>query len=500
MSAYPNLFEVLDENGAAIAQEIDRKSKVIIKETPTAAKKKEAPKKEEKKPDLKNEQATDGFEVKGQNRPPKQAKSDKGSPSSVPQASGRGGRGRGRGDRPPPRAEGDQAPRRQEGDARPPRAERPPRHEGEQQQDDKPRRERPPRREGDQSPQDADQPRRRERPPRKEGDQPRRPRENRPPRDNVNGEENPKPYRERRNFDGPRDNNNNEDAGERRFSEDRPSRGGRGGRGGRGRGFYANRASAENGHDLAEGAPVEAEEKQHRPPRRIREDKLTDEKGFVQPKQRAYERRSGTGRIDDTKRGGRGPNNWGGVNDELDAISEVAQEKAIDNEAAATDAAQAEGEAPAQTDAAKEAKQEEEKTITLKEYREAQEKAKAQIELPQPRQAEANDSWKNLKVLKKDELNLQLSVIAPVKAEKKKAPESKETAKTESPATKTKSRGSKVPVQDVLHIKAERQENKRRENEHRERAPKAKASAPAPATAPPAKNSQDFPALSATKN
>jgi len=150
---------------------------------------------------------------------------------------------------------------------------------------------------------------------------------------------------------------------------------------------------------------------------------LTDEKGFIQPKQRAYERRSGTGRNDDVKRGGRGPNNWGGVNDELDAISEVAQEKAIDNEAAAADAApQAEGEAPAQTEAAKETKQEEEKTITLKEYREAQEKAKAQIELPQPRLAESNDSWKNLKVLKKDELNLQLSVIAPTK-EKKKAPE-----------------------------------------------------------------------------
>jgi len=48
MSAYPNLFEVLDDNGDEIAQEIDRKSKIIIKDSP-ASKKKETPKKEEKK-------------------------------------------------------------------------------------------------------------------------------------------------------------------------------------------------------------------------------------------------------------------------------------------------------------------------------------------------------------------------------------------------------------------------------------------------------------------
>jgi hypothetical protein len=215
------------------------------------------------------------------------------------------------------------------------------------------------------------------------------------------------------------------------------------------------------------------------------------------------------------KRGGRGPNNWGGVGDEtLDAYSEtVAQERAIDNnEAAPAESAQpAEGESPveiAQPDTAKDNKPEEEKTISLKEYRESQEKDLASIELPKPRQAgeDSNDTWKNCQVLKKDAHNLKLSVIAPTK-EKKKGPESnKENTKTESPATKTKSRGSKVPVEQVFHIKAEpRQDNRRREREHEHKdktgqSPKTK---PAPAAAPAAKidkNSKDFPALAPVKN
>jgi ribonuclease E len=471
MSAYPNLFEVLDDNGDVIAKEIDRKSKIIVKEAPTTAtKKKETPKKEEKKPES-TEQATDGFEIKGQNRP-RQPKAEKTSPEQP--SSGRGGRGRGgRLDR-PPRAEGENAARRQDGESRPPRGDRPPRAEGEG-NDERPRRPR------------------QDRPPRQEGDQPRQPREYRPPRDNVEGEENPRPYRERRNFDGPRD---NEESGERRYNnEDRP-RGGRGGRGGRGRGFYNNRARSENGHDLTEGAPIESEPNQ-RPPRRPREDRLTDEKGFVQAKQRAYDRRSATGRSgDDVKRSGRGPNNWGAAGEEsLDAYAEnVNYERAVDNAEAAPvegEVPRAEEEAPAQVEA-NQVKKEEDNTRTLKEYREAQANELASIELPKPRQVEDD---KNLKVLKKD-LNLTLSVIAPTK-EKKKA----ET----SDAAKPKTRGNKQSANELLNFKTEaRQDNRRRDNrEQRSDQPRKQATAPAAATQSPAKidkNSKDFPALVAAKN
>jgi hypothetical protein len=502
MSAYPNLFEVLDDNGDYIAQEIDRKSKIIIKEVP-ASKKKEAPKKEEKKPDP-NEKAIDGFEVKGQNRPPRQPRAEKASPAAS-QTSVRGGRGRGRGDR-PPRAEGDQPPRRQDGESRPPRGDRPPRQEGEGYQRP-PRGDRPPRQEGDQP---------FVRRPRQEGD--RAPREDRPPREN-------RPYQQRNFEEAPQE--TVDENGERSTPDARGRGRGRGGRGGRGRGFYNNRGNSEGGHELAEGAPIEAEAQHYsnRPPRRpYREDVLSEDKGFVQAKQRAYDRRSATGRSgDDVKRSGRGANNWGDATESLEVYEEAAAlEKAADNEAAPAEAEvpQAEEEAPAAPREVK--KPEEDNTRTLKEYRETLDKELAQIELPPPRKAgeDSKDTWNNFKVLRNDKLNLKLSVVAPTK-EKKKVETTATTAAAAPEAPKTdkkpKTRVTQVPVKDLLTFKSEPREGQdrpRRDGQDRprreggfqkERPAHHKQATPAKTAAAPEapkidKNSQDFPALTPAKN
>jgi hypothetical protein len=134
--------------------------------------------------------------------------------------------------------------------------------------------------------------------------------------------------------------------------------------------------------------------------------------------------------------------------------------------------------------------------------------------LPKLRQAgeDSKEKWNNTKVLRKDAHDLKLSVVAPAKEKK-----GTDAAKAETSTPKTKSRGSKVPVEQVFFIKSEpRQDNRRREREQKDRAdhphPHPKKQTPAAAaatTATPAaasttakidKNSKDFPALVAVKN
>jgi hypothetical protein len=210
------------------------------------------------------------------------------------------------------------------------------------------------------------------------------------------------------------------------------------------------------------------------------------------------------------KRSGRGPNNWGAAGEEsLDAYAEnVNYERSVDNAEAAPvegEVTRAEGEAPAQAEATQ-VKKEEDNTRTLKEYREAQANELAAIQLPPPREAgqDSKDTWNNFKVLKKDDLNLTLSVIAPTK-EKKKAPEATDAPKPDTPTTKPKARG-KQTANELLNFKSEsRQDNRRRDNrEQRADHPRKnqQAAAPAASQAPAKidKNSKDFPALVAVKN
>jgi hypothetical protein len=235
---------------------------------------------------------------------------------------------------------------------------------------------------------------------------------------------------------------------------------------------------------------------------------LTEDRGFVQAKQRAYDRRSATGRTDDTKRGGRGPNNWGGAGEEnQEAYEEAAAfEKAVDQTEAApaeAEVPQAEEEAPA-APAREVKKPEEDNTRTLKEYRETLEKELAQIELPAPRKAgeDSKDSWNNFKVLKKDAHSLKLSVTAPTKEKKK--------SEATTPAAKSKTRGSKVPVEGLLNFKSEPRQGqdrrreggfqKERPHHQKQQATPAKTAAPAAEVPKIDKNSQDFPALAPVKN
>jgi len=203
------------------------------------------------------------------------------------------------------------------------------------------------------------------------------------------------------------------------------------------------------------------------------------------------------------KRSGRGAANWGAAgeeNPEAAYADAVAFEAAVDN----TEAAPVEAEAH-QGNAAEPAKPEEEKTRTLKEYRESLETELAKVELPAPRKAgeDSSEKWNNNKVLRKDNNNIKLSVIAPTKEKKK------------GETTPTVKKAKKEVVVDLLKFKSapregqerrrdDRPQNDRPRRDQRDNKPRkekaAPAAAPAPTPAAPKNSKEEFPALVAVKN
>lgn len=190
---------------------------------------------------------------------------------------------------------------------------------------------------------------------------------------------------------------------------------------------------------------------------RNRGDQVREDKGFVHPTKRAFERRSGTGRPfgGENKKGGAGRGNWGKPGSEQEALADVnsesveqTEETPKTEETKETEPAAPKQLTPEEEEALKE-KEKEERMLTLEEYRKKQEEEKAKIPLPQPRKAGegSNDKkWANYQKLEKSEDSLFSTV------QKKKGTAAPTTPATSSPGTKK----NVVPVTDVLHVKQER--------------------------------------------
>lgn len=189
---------------------------------------------------------------------------------------------------------------------------------------------------------------------------------------------------------------------------------------------------------------------------RNRGDQVREDKGFVHPTKRAFERRSGTGRPfgGENKKGGAGRGNWGKPGSEQEALADVnaeseqTEETPKTEETKDTEPAAPKQLTPEEEEALKE-KEKEERMLTLEEYRKKQEEERAKIPLPQPRKAGegSNDKkWASYQKLEKSEESLFSTV------QKKKGSAAPTTPATSSPGTKK----NVVPVTDVLHVKQER--------------------------------------------
>jgi len=192
---------------------------------------------------------------------------------------------------------------------------------------------------------------------------------------------------------------------------------------------------------------------------RNRTDQVKEDKGFVHPTKRAYERRSGTGRpfSGENKKGGAGKGNWGKPGSEQEALADVNSELAEQTDDATPktgdETKENEPAAPKQLtpeeEAALKEKEKEERMLTLEEYRKKQEEEKAKIPLPQPRKAGEGSNekkWANFQKLEKEEESLFSA------APKKKGTTAAAATATSSPGTKK----NVVPVTDVLNVKQDR--------------------------------------------
>jgi len=162
------------------------------------------------------------------------------------------------------------------------------------------------------------------------------------------------------------------------------------------------------------------------------------------PNKRVFDRRSGTGRGKENKKGGVGRGNWGGIDskDELTAESSIVPE-AVDKEEAPKDPSQVSTEEKvattevAPTQEVEKTEDEEEKTVSLEEWRSKQSKP---LELPVPVRSAGegvdNSAWKEYVALSRDDS------------------QSEESAKKASDKKKKETAGNnKVRLDEVFTIK-----------------------------------------------
>lgn len=241
------------------------------------------------------------------------------------------------------------------------------------------------------------------------------------------------------------------------------------------------------------------DEKSSRPPR-PRGDKPRGPRGDkpegASTRKRPFDRKSGTGRGKEIKRGGGGKNNWG---KEGEPVEEVPQE-----EGESTEAAEVKADAPAvaaepaepkelteEEKKRKEEREKEEKQITLDEFLKLKEGSTKNLpKLPAPRSVEGKPEWDSYTLLKKDAEESKAAAEAEEKEDKKK--ESKKQV---------------IPVSDVLNIQAKPKEGDRPPR-GRGKGPRVEKPAAGPKSqqkkkggaAPNVKDQASFPALSeATK-
>jgi hypothetical protein len=220
--------------------------------------------------------------------------------------------------------------------------------------------------------------------------------------------------------------------------------------------------------------------------RERRQDRFSDDKGFVQPRVRAYDRRSGTGRpANDQKKGGAGRGNWGPLGSELDAEQdnhtearheprkekeekpkETPAEKEKEKEGAEKEGEAAaqpkEGEAaaaPKEGAPAKEGTAEGDKpekpVITYKEFMQTQQAQIDKTPLP-ARRVVAEDWSKFTKITKKEEaLQAKKTQEPKKKEEKKEGKKEGDKKKKEGKASKPKS----VPLSDVIRVTGDEEES-----------------------------------------
>jgi len=175
-------------------------------------------------------------------------------------------------------------------------------------------------------------------------------------------------------------------------------------------------------------------ERRNRPPRqqvqgegRERRDKQAEKSDFENPKHRAFERKSGTGRGKEQKRGGAGRANWGTVEDDQKAQVEATPEQQVTEEnAEQQQSAEAKPEATpevvAQPAEPNPEDEEDAKLKTLDDYRKTL-KAPT-VALPPPRVVEDKGEWSKYTALKREE-----DQTPQKKASKKEEKEESESAK-----------------------------------------------------------------------
>jgi len=205
---------------------------------------------------------------------------------------------------------------------------------------------------------------------------------------------------------------------------------------------------------------------------RERQDRSTDEKGFVQPRARAYERRSGTGRPpNEQKRSGAGKGNWGKLGSEQDVEaeapepreSEVKEVEEKKEAAAPADAEKKEGDA---APAEKKEDEAEKIVITFDEYKKTHTEEKPNIALPAPRAAGdgTKQDWSKFTKLKKEEdiLRVQAQKKKDAAAKKEGSKEgTQDAAAAAVPKTDEKKKQKKEVVPLVFNIK-DRDENSKK--------------------------------------
>jgi len=217
-----------------------------------------------------------------------------------------------------------------------------------------------------------------------------------------------------------------------------------------------------------------------------KEEEVTEEKGFVKPKERLYERRSGTGRpANEFKKRGAGRGNWGKPGSEL----EVEEEQPAEATETPTEPKPTEPEKDSGLSAEEAAKEEERrkqeeedaKKISYQEFLKIQQSNLAEVPLRKPLrragEGDETEKWADYSPLKKEDD--QDSKVQSKKKEKKLNP-----------------KAQKVPIEQVLDVKVNVDSplrSQRTRNPKKRTEPAAKKDSP---TTPVLNDDKLFPSLS----
>jgi len=162
---------------------------------------------------------------------------------------------------------------------------------------------------------------------------------------------------------------------------------------------------------------------------------------------RVYERRSGTGRGREGKKGGSGRGNWGTAADDQSAQVETPEQEEEGTSQSKAETAKAEPVAPApeteEERKEREEREKDEKAIDLQEFKKIMEEKAPKIPLPEPRKAEES-SWDGFVVLQHEQED-----DAAAKQKAKKGKEGSKEAKKQ------------VPVDQIFNVQGGEQRQQR---------------------------------------